>query len=137
MENKNKRNNRNIILGTIIALVGGLLLISNFGLIGFPVTYYLFSWKTLLIVIGISMMTFRKHLTGGIFLTGLGVIFWLPALFNYQFALNQVFLPALLVVIGVILLLKASGLYKPVARHNKYTHYEEVESTVITNQDSK
>jgi len=39
--------------------------------------------------------------------------------------------------IGVILLLKASGLHKPVARHNKYTHYEEVESTVITNQDSK
>lgn len=134
MENK---NNRNIILGTIIAVVGGLLLVNNFGLIEFPLTHYLFSWKTLLIIIGLSMMANRKHLTGGILLTSLGVIFWLPAIFNYQFALNQIFWPSILVVIGIVLLLKASGLHNRRAHHIEYAHCKEVESTIITDRDPK
>ena len=124
------------MLGTIIALVGGLLLISNFGLIGFPITYYLFSWKTLLIVIGLSMLASKKHVIGGVFLTSLGIIFWLPVIFNYQFALGQIFLPALLVVFGVVLLLKASGLHNRRAHRVKYAQYEEVE-TSESNQDPK
>lgn len=106
---KNK-NNRNIIAGIVVVVAGTLLLLNNFDLLTGPVKYYLLSWKTLLIALGVLLMVSKKHLTGGILLSGLGVVFWLPALFGHQFQLGQVFLPAMLVVLGFVLLLKAGGL---------------------------
>lgn len=130
---ENKKNNRNILVGAIIAIIGGLLLLNNFGLIGFPLTHYLISWKTLLIVIGLFMMASGKHLTGGIIVASLGVIFWLPSIFSHQIVLGQIFLPAMLVVLGVILLLKAGGL----KNKDSFTKYEEIESTELSGNESK
>ncbi|NOX84508.1 MAG: hypothetical protein GXO86_00855 [Chlorobi bacterium] len=106
------KNNKNIVLGTIVLLIGGLLLMKNLGMISFPLTYYLFTWKTFLILLGIVFMTSPKHFMGGVVLTGLGIIFWMPAVFNYQFSLNQIFWPSLLVLLGIVSLMKAAGLGK-------------------------
>ena len=82
---------------------------NNFNMLGSAIEYYLLSWKTLLIVIGLALMLIPKHLAGGIILSSLGVISWLPALFNNQFQLGEVFLPALLIVLGVLLLLRTGA----------------------------
>lgn len=134
MENK---NNRNIILGTIVVVIGGLLLLNNFDVLASPIQHYILSWKTLLIVIGLVMMATRRNLVGGIFVLGLGIIFWLPAIFDYQIQLGQVFLPAMLVVVGVVLLLKASGICKSRKPHEVFTQYEELDITESTSQESK
>ena len=134
MENKNSRN---IILGIVIVLLGGLLLLNNFDIIGSPIKEYIISWKTLLIVIGIAMMATRRNLVGGIFVSSLGIIFWLPEIFNHQFQLGHVFLPAMLVVVGIVLLLKASGWHKTLNREEKYTPYEELDITKSTSEDSQ
>lgn len=106
MENKTKRN---LVIIIVSVLLISLVLLDNFNLLGSAIEYYLLSWKTLLIVIGVALMLIPKHLAGGIVLTSLGVIFWLPALFNNQFQLGEVFLPALLIVIGTLLLLRAGA----------------------------
>lgn len=132
MENK---NNRNIIVGSIVVILGSLLLLNNFGFLDFQIKYYLFSWKTLLIVIGLFMLTSRKNLTGGIILISLGVIFWLPALLGHQIVLGQIFLPAILMVIGIIFLLKAGGLDRNKAKKETFVEYEELEIQETTSKE--
>jgi len=126
MENK---NNKNIILGTIVVAVGALLLLNNFELINDPLKYYLLSWKTLLIGIGLLLIISRRHLIGGIFVSSIGVIFWLPEIFNHQFQLGHVFLPAMLVVVGVVLLIKSGTLHKKRNHDEKFVQYEELDIT--------
>ena len=116
MENKNKRN---LVIVIVSVLLVSLVLLNNFNILGSAIEYYLLSWKTLLIVIGLALMLIPKHLAGGIILTSLGVIFWLPALFNNQFQLGEVFLPVLLIVLGLLLLLLRTR------RKKKYTRNTE------------
>lgn len=130
-------NKRNIVLGTLVVVIGALLLLNNFELINEPVKYYLLSWKTLLIGVGLAMILSKRHLIGGIFISSLGVILWLPALFNYQFQLGHVFLPAMLVVVGIVLLIKATGLHKKQNVGPEFDQYEELEITESTSNESK
>ena len=123
------KNNRKIVVGTFVLLIGGALLLKNFGIIPFPLTSYLFTWKSFLILLGILLMTSKKHFSGGVVLTGLGIIFWMPAIFNYQFSLHQIFWPALLVLVGIVLLMKAAGFGKKKNDENDYARYEELEMT--------
>ena len=126
MENKNKRN---VVMVIVSVLLVSLVLLNNFDMLGSAIEYYLLSWKTLLIVIGLALMLIPKHLAGGIILTSLGVIFWLPAFFNNQFQLGEVILPALLIALGVLLLVKAGANKKNKKRSVKIRQYEEPDST--------
>lgn len=124
-----RSKNKNIILGIILALIGSILLLKNLDIIGYPLTHYLISWKTLLIVIGIYLLSAKNNITGGIIMVGLGTFFWLPEIFNHQVVLHQVFWPALLIIIGTLLLLKSSGLIKPRRHREAFTAYEEIKAT--------
>lgn len=104
METKN--TNGRIIAGILVLIIGIALLINNFDFVQFPIKHYIFSWKTLLIGIGIVIIATKKNYTSGAFLIGLGTIFWLPEIFGFQFSLQQVFWPALLIVFGTVLILK-------------------------------
>lgn len=129
-------NKRNIILGTLVVVIGALLLLNNFELINEPVKYYLLSWKTLLIGIGLVMIFSKRYLIGGIFISSLGIIFWLPAMFNYQFQLGHIFLPAMLVVAGIVLLIKAAGFRRKRNSEAEFDQYEELEMTESTAEES-
>lgn len=132
MENN---NNRNIVVGSIIVILGSLLLLNNFGFLDFQIRSYIFSWKTLLIVIGLFMLTSKKNLTGGVILISLGVIFWLPVLLGHQIVLGQIFLPAILMVIGILLLLKAGGLVSKKTRNEEFVECEELEIKESTSKE--
>ncbi len=85
-------------------LAGGLLLFDTFDITHFPIRYYIFSWKTLLIGIGIVILATKEKATAGYVLVGLGVIFWLPSLVNYSIRLSQIFWPAVLIGIGILII---------------------------------
>ncbi len=130
MENKiQHKNNKNIVLGTIVLLIGGLLLLKNLGMLDFSLSYYLFTWKTFLIILGLVFMASPRHFYGGVILAGLGLIIWMPAIFNYQFSLTQIFWPAVLVLVGAVLLMKAAGLGKKKTNDDGFTHYEELQTS--------
>lgn len=101
---KNKSTDRKLIIGIILMLAGGLLLLDTFDITQLPIRHYIFSWKTLLIGIGIVLLATKERATAGYVLIGLGVIFWLPSLVNYSITLSQIFWPAVLIGIGVIII---------------------------------
>jgi hypothetical protein len=59
-----------------------------------------------LIGIGIILIVAREKYVGGAFMIGLGLIFWSPEIFQHQFTLQQIFWPAMLIVLGTVILLK-------------------------------
>ena len=125
-----KKKNKSVVMGALVIILGGLLLLDSFALFDLQIKDYIFSWKTLLIVVGILMITSRKRFIGGVLVGSIGVILWLPTIFNYQFELNQVFWPAILVAIGVALLAKSSVLHKRELHNEEYVPFEEVNTRV-------
>ncbi|MAE07348.1 MAG: hypothetical protein CL661_01150 [Bacteroidetes bacterium] len=103
---ENKSTDRKLIIAIILIVAGGLLLLDTFNLSDLPIRYYIFSWKTLLIGIGVVLLATRDRSIPGYILIGFGIIFWLPSLVNYSISLSQVFWPAILIGIGVIVLTK-------------------------------
>ena len=101
-----KSLDRKAIAGILLVIAGGLLLLDTFDVTDWPLRYYIFNWKTLLIGIGIILVTVKDRQTPGWVLIGLGVIFWLPSLVDYNIRLNQIILPAILMGIGIIILTK-------------------------------
>ena len=102
---ENTKNQKNTILGILALVVGGLLLMDNLQLIDVPVSGYILSWKTFFIALGIYILVAKQKLTGGIILISLGVTLWLPVIFNYTFSLKQIFLPAMLITAGSLVIL--------------------------------
>ncbi len=110
---ENKSTDRKLIIGIILMVIGALLLFDTFDITNFPIRYYIFSWKTLLIAIGIIIIATKERPTAGYILIGLGVVFWLPSLVNYSISLGQVFLPAILIGVGILIITRRG-------RQNKY-----------------
>jgi predicted membrane protein len=108
METKPTYPDRRIIAGLLLIIAGGLLLLDRMDLIPFNLSHYILSWKTLLIGIGLIILASRENRTTGWIFVGLGVIFWMPELFQYQIRLSTIFWPALLIGIGLIIISRRS-----------------------------
>ncbi|MCC7317331.1 MAG: hypothetical protein IT219_02295 [Bacteroidales bacterium] len=104
METKNTSLDRRMIAGLLLIIAGGLLLLDSLGMISFDLRHYLISWKTLLIFIGIISLSSRDKQGTGYILIGLGVIFWIPELFDYRVRLSTIFWPSILIGIGLLVL---------------------------------
>lgn len=124
---ENRKSHKGLVVGLILALIGTLLLLRNVGLLDESVTHYIISWKTLLVVLGLIFISTGRY-TRGLVVGGLGIIFWLPEIFHYQFTLHQVFLPSLLVIIGIVLLMKAGGHDKRKDLEGEYVPFEEIKT---------
>jgi predicted membrane protein len=104
MENKHSSIDRRVVTGLLLILAGGLLLLDQLDLLSFNLSYYLISWKTLLIGIGIITLSSSQNRTTGFILIGLGIMFWLPELLDYRIRFSTIFWPSLLIGIGLIIL---------------------------------
>ena len=102
---ENIKKHKNTILGILALAIGALLLMDNLQIIDAPISRYVFSWKTLFLALGVYLLVVKQKLTAGIILISLGVTFWLPVIFSYQFSLNQIFLPAMLITAGSLVIL--------------------------------
>lgn len=124
-----RKKNKNIILGLILAIIGGVLLLKNLDLLSHSLAHYLISWKTLLIVIGIFLLSAKKRLIGGVVLISIGTIFWLPEIFGHHFMLHHILWPSVLIVVGIVFLMQAFGFSNSKRCRQDYTKYEEIKST--------
>lgn len=125
---ENKSTDRKLIIGIILMLAGGLLLLDTFDITQLPIRHYIFSWKTLLIAIGVVILITKERATAGYVLIGLGVIFWLPSLVNDSVALHQIFWPAILIGIGVVIITRRG---QHARRHRVSTGNKESSSDYI------
>lgn len=94
------------ILGVIVIVAGFLLLLSNTGFLPYEIRHIIFSWQMLLIGIGIISLFSSESRTPGTILILIGGIFIIPRIFDLSFNMMQVFWPAILIGIGVLLLTK-------------------------------
>lgn len=115
---ENKSTDRKLIIGIILMLAGGLLLLDTFDITHLPIRHYIFSWKTLLIGIGVVLLVTKERAIAGYILIGLGIVFWLPSLVNYSITLHQIFWPAILIGIGVLIITRRG-------KHSKYHRFLE------------
>lgn len=103
MEDKKSIDKRSIA-AILLIIAGGLLFLDTFDIVNFSVKTLIFNWKTILIIIGIIIVFSSEQRTTGYILIGLGVVFWLPSLFDFNIRLHQVFWPLVLIGIGLVIL---------------------------------
>lgn len=101
---ENKSIDKRILAGALLIFAGALLFLETFNLVDISLGHYIFSWKTLLIGIGVILLANHERRTTGYILIGLGVAFWLPSFVDYNVKFSQVFFPLILIAVGLVIL---------------------------------
>jgi len=95
-------------LGVLIIGAGLLLLARNTGLLTPAISRIIFSWEMLLIAIGAVNILWRQSFWSGIILIGIGGFFLLVNFYHMPFSTWQIFLPAIIILIGLQMIFGAS-----------------------------
>lgn len=106
MENTNKLTSRTI-LGGVLIVIGALFLLQNFHIIPFNVENVIFSFPSLLVLIGtVSLINSRNKLFGAIILV-CGVLLMIPRLFPFLGDIDEdIIVPVIIVIFGLYLVLR-------------------------------
>lgn len=106
--------NRRIFVGAAFLIIGILLTVDNLNIFRIDLPYYLFQWHSILIVVGVFMLTAREKVGFGITLMVIGGIFLLDDMAEYyywNFGFSDIFdlWPLALVGVGLSLILKRNS----------------------------
>jgi len=107
----------------VLVIVGGLLLLArNTGFLNPTISRIIFSWEMLLIAIGLINIFWRESLWSGIILIGIGSFFLLVNFYHMPFSTWQIFLPALIILVGLKMIFGGSRIRKNWHEHRMFTH---------------
>jgi len=108
MENNPTRQhstqNGKLVIGGLLIFVGAILMLSNLDFFDVNVGHYLFSWKSILIYIGLVMLASRTNKKPAYILLGIGIFFWLPDIFGYSVRFRDVIWPMVFIGLGLLLI---------------------------------
>lgn len=101
----NSTQRRRALIGLIFIAIGAFLMMRVFNVIPFHVPYYFFSWKMILIALGIIFMVSEKNKPTGIILFVIGSIFLARDIFSKDLSsILEIAIPTVLVIAGISLL---------------------------------
>ncbi|MFW5700092.1 MAG: LiaF transmembrane domain-containing protein [Cyclobacteriaceae bacterium] len=103
MDRKSKKSS--IVFGIFLIFVGIALLLNNLEIIPRLLPEYIFSWKTLLVALGLIFALTEKDKTPGIVLAAIGFYFLIPDIWNINPSEAGLFWPILFVAVGLSILL--------------------------------
>lgn len=104
---------KSITFGILVILFGVILLLRNFDLIDSTFKQFIFSWKTLLIAIGIISLTGKEYFSG-LMLIAIGTIFHLTSYFAFPINLKLIMWPTAIIILGLAIIFKNKKLpFKP------------------------
>jgi len=106
MENKRRIN---ISYGLLCLLLGGLWLLYTMGRLPDAISDYVFSWRFMLIVIGLFIIIKDRRSFFGLLLMAGGIIFSVADLWQLPDGWENYLPPSALIFVGLILLLRPSG----------------------------
>ncbi len=107
----NNTSQSRVIIGLIIIAVGATLLLRNLNIFA-PLNYlhFLFSWKIVLIIVGIILFFISGNRSSGIILIVIGGVFLLPDIFGVSYYnVWRMGLPAFFILIGLLILLRKNN----------------------------
>ena len=110
------RSTGRAILGIILIFIGIFLIASNLHIIPYGWRDLLISWETILIIIGIILLSSRHNQVTGIILIAIGGFFLLPDIFDIPYNLKRLFWPMMFFVIGILILYRAWTPRRPGSR---------------------
>ncbi|NVO12108.1 MAG: hypothetical protein HXX16_19275 [Bacteroidales bacterium] len=129
MERVNERipraNNGRIVIGMVLITLAGLIFADNFDIMPWNWEHYIFTWQTLLIVIGLISLVKNESRTTGIILIAVGGFFLAARFLDLPFETRHLFWPTILAVIGILM----------IVRH-KHHHHTFSGNTEINTEDS-
>ena len=96
---------RNTFIGSVLVAAGVVWLLGNTGVVGPAFFDAVFSWQTLMIVIGGYLLCTRNYVAGGT-IAGLGALFLAADLLDIHISFHRIILPVLLIVAGLAVLLR-------------------------------
>ncbi len=96
-----------IAIGVVLILLGFVLVIRNTGLLPGYFEDIIFSWQMLLVAIGFVMTAGTGNKTPGLIVMGVGGFFLLPEILDIPFRSYRLFWPAILIIVGIIVLTNA------------------------------
>jgi CDP-diglyceride synthetase len=93
------------LVGIFLIVTGTALLFYNLDLIPLIIPGYIFSWKSLILALGIVFILSERDKTAGIVLASIGIYFLIPEIWNINPWEKGLFWPFLLMVVGISILL--------------------------------
>jgi len=102
---ENQRSNKRAFLGVMLVLVGIVVIVANLNLFPNGLKPILFSWPTILILVGLFFLLSREAKVTGWILILVGGIFMIPRMWHdVPWGGPELFWPVLLVGLGAILI---------------------------------
>ena len=101
-----KTNNKRIVIGLVLIAIAGLLFADNFDILPWNWEHYVFTWQSVLIIIGIILLAKNESKTTGIILISIGAFFLASEFLNYPFGIRHIFWPTILAVVGVLMIVR-------------------------------
>ncbi len=104
------KSNKRAILGVILVLVGVVVIVGNFNLFPHGLRPILFSWPSILILVGLFFVLSRESKPTGLILILVGAVFMVPRMWHdVPWGWHELFWPAMLMGLGAILITRAVG----------------------------
>lgn len=104
-----------LIIGILLIVVGALFLLDNFYIVDFYLPPYLFSWKSILIIIGLLLLANSESKGTGIVLVLIGLIGFFPE-----------FWPLILVGLGGYIIIRNKSGTQSVVDENSNQYFNEL-----------
>ncbi len=102
----NQAQRGKIVIGGLLIFAGALLMLSNLDIFDMNMAGYIFSWKSILIYIGLFLLATRPNKKAAYILIGIGTFFWLPEIFGYSVRFRDVFWPLVFIGLGFLLIMR-------------------------------
>lgn len=104
IDKKHDKDNRSFV-GIIFLVIGLIFLGRNFDFIPYEISNIVFSWPSLLIVMGLVFVLVKKKSIGGLFMMGIGGIFLMDRLYPFSPDDWKIAWPALFIFVGLALVI--------------------------------
>jgi predicted membrane protein len=108
VENRSKTNSR-IFFGFLLVIVGALFLLDNLNFLYFDIPHIIFSFPTILIIIGILILVNSEKKGVGVIFVVIGGLWLLPRIFPWIAINGGVIFSVLIITLGIYILTKRRG----------------------------
>jgi predicted membrane protein len=105
VENRSKSNSK-LVLGFILVIIGGLFLLDNLNYLYFDIPHVIFSFPTILIIVGILILVNSEKKGLGIIFVIIGGLWLLPRIFPFIAINGGIIFSVLIIALGIYILTK-------------------------------